>query len=96
MVWRVKQLLEDSNIPCFIKNEFAIGAMGELSPLDNLPEVWLTDNEWQAKATALVADFSAEPVSQENWKCQQCDEDNEGSFLICWSCETPKPDVSQV
>ena len=96
MVWRVKQLLEDNHIPCFIKNEFAIGAMGELSPLDIMPEVWLSDNEWEGKAKSLIADFSAEPISQKKWICNQCNEENEASFAICWKCETAKSDVSHM
>ena len=63
MVWRVKQLLEDNHIPCFIKNEFASGAIGELSPLDSLPEVWLTDDGYETKAKALLAEFSQNPIN---------------------------------
>lgn len=96
MVWRVKQLMEDNHIPCFIKNEFAIGAIGELSPMDIMPEVWLTDDAWEIKAKSLLADFSAQPVSQEKWKCPQCGEVNEANFAICWKCETSKPDYSQM
>lgn len=90
MVYQVKQLLDDNEIPNFVKNEFAQGAIGELSPLDSQPEVWLTDAEWQSKAQALIDDFSVESTSIENWKCANCNEQNEGNFAICWQCEKPK------
>ena len=42
-VYQVKQLLDDAQIPCVIKNDFAQGAIGELSPIDSGVEVWLVD-----------------------------------------------------
>lgn len=88
MVWQVKQLLEDNNIPCFIKNEYASGAMGELAPLDVAPEVWLHDDEWQSKAEKLIAEVQHDTVKKPEWYCQQCKEINDGSFELCWQCGT--------
>lgn len=42
-VYQIKQLLDDAQIPCVVKNDFAQGAIGELSPIDSAPEVWLVD-----------------------------------------------------
>ena len=53
MVFQIKQLLDEQGIPCFVKNEFAIGAMGELSPIDVLPEIWINDAQWLPKALKL-------------------------------------------
>lgn len=89
-IWQVKQLLEDNQIPCFIKNEFAIGAMGELSPLDSLPEVWLTDAEWQGKAKRLINSLESDAHKTQPWRCKTCDEVNEGNFEICWNCSAPE------
>lgn len=85
-VWQVKQLLEDNQIPCFIKNEYAIGAMGELSPLDVLPEVWLTDEEWSQKAKALISKLLESNAGEKEWHCDHCNEDNDASFEVCWQC----------
>ena len=86
MIWQMQQLLEQRGIPCFIKNEFAIGAMGELSPLDVLPEVWLSDNEWERQALRIIAEFEALPATNQAWCCEQCQEVNEASFELCWQC----------
>ncbi|GAB2696661.1 DUF2007 domain-containing protein [Aliiglaciecola sp. 3_MG-2023] len=85
-IYQIKQLLDDNQIPNFIKNEFAIGAIGELSPLDAMPEVWLTDETWYDKATQLIAQFNLVPENTARWVCNQCQEENEGSFALCWNC----------
>ena len=72
---------------CSIKNEFAIGAMGELSPMDVLPEVWILDNEWLTKAQQIIAEFN-QPVHTSSWNCSKCQEHNEASFELCWQCGT--------
>ena len=94
MVFQVNQMLLEHQIPCFIKNEFAIGAMGELSPLDVQPEVWLADNDWHKKALSLITEFLAQPMEQTPWKCEHCQEVNEASFELCWQCgHEPVPET---
>lgn len=85
-IYQIKQLLDDNQVPNFIKNEFAIGAIGELSPLEVMPEVWLTDESWQGKATQLIEQFNQQPSNMSNWVCDQCHEENEGNFSLCWNC----------
>lgn len=88
-VQQIKDLLESKQIDCFIKNEFAIGAVGELSPFDAWPEVWLVDAEWEAKANAFITVFLEELKAQQvkgDWECERCHETNESTFEICWSC----------
>ena len=86
MVFQIKQLLDEKGIPCFVKNEFAIGAMGELSPMDVLPEVWISDPEWMPKAQQRIADFQVQPVDQSPWICTKCNEPNAANFELCWQC----------
>lgn len=92
MVWQIKHLLEQHGIPCFVKNEFAIGATGELSPFDVLPEVWLMDDDWLPKAQQTIKDFEFQPISTATWLCVQCQEVNEANFELCWQCGTSAPD----
>ncbi len=92
-VYQIKQLLDDAQIPCVVKNDFAQGAIGELSPIDSAPEVWLVDESWRPKAQQRVDDFLAEQVAladDEDWQCAHCHEDNEANFGICWSCQTTR------
>ena len=86
MVWQIKSLLEARGIPCFIKNEFAIGAVGELSPFDVQPEVWISDNEWWPKTEQAIHEFEFQPPHQQAWFCTQCQEANEANFEVCWQC----------
>ena len=86
MVFQIKQLLDAQGIPCFVKNEFSIGAMGELSPMDVLPEVWISDPQWLPKAQQFIADFDGQPIDASPWICSQCQEPNGANFELCWQC----------
>lgn len=86
MVFQIKQLLEDKGIPCFVKNEFAIGAMGELAPMDVLPEVWINDPEWLPKAQQFIQGFEGDANAGTSWVCGQCQEHNDANFELCWQC----------
>ncbi|MEO9947182.1 DUF2007 domain-containing protein [Paraglaciecola sp.] len=88
MVFQVKQLLDDKGIDCFIKNEFAIGAVGELSAVDAAPEVWIVDEEWLPKVEQFIRRFEDQPESSESWLCKTCNELNEPNFEVCWKCGT--------
>lgn len=85
-VFQIKQLLDDKGIPCFVKNEFAIGAMGELSPMDVLPEVWISDLQWLPKAQEVIDLFEKQPKNSSLWICNQCQEQNDANFELCWQC----------
>lgn len=86
MVFQIKQLLDEKGIPCFVKNEFAIGAMGELSPMDVLPEVWVSDEEWLPKAQQFIDDFQYQATDSSPWVCNKCHEQNGANFELCWQC----------
>ena len=86
MVFQIKQLLDEKGIPCFVKNEFAIGAMGELSPMDVLPEVWIGDPQWLPKAQQFIDEFESQPIDQSPWVCTKCSETNTANFELCWQC----------
>jgi hypothetical protein len=86
MVFQIKQLLDEKGIPCFLKNEFAIGAMGELSPMDVMPEVWISDLQWLPKAQQFIAEFEHQPTDASPWICSNCKEKNGASFELCWQC----------
>nr|WP_100643382.1 DUF2007 domain-containing protein [Alteromonas facilis] len=90
LVFRVKTLLEEHGIPCFIKNEFVSGAIGEVSPFDSQPEVWLSDPLWEKRAKALIEGFKqdvSDDSQVEDWSCSHCGEVNAASFDVCWQCQ---------
>ncbi len=94
LVTQVKDALEAHGIPCFIKNEFSSGAIGELSPFDAWPEVWLSDPEWQPRAEKIIADVSPAKTQTGSWHCDKCNETNEGSFEFCWQCGNESPNAT--
>jgi len=95
-VRQIKAMLDDADIPCFIKNEYIQGASGEIPPHETLPEVWLMDAQWRKKAQALVDELENDlaNASDVDWKCGSCMEINEGHFMVCWQCQSPRaPDA---
>ncbi|GGD49453.1 hypothetical protein GCM10011357_01780 [Lacimicrobium alkaliphilum] len=91
MVQQIKDLLESKGIHCFIKNEFAIGGAGDLSPFDCWPEVWVTDNDWKSKAQSLIKDIETQWQQGTEWCCDNCGETNGGGFELCWQCGAQAP-----
>ncbi|ABM03705.1 conserved hypothetical protein [Psychromonas ingrahamii 37] len=82
----VKNLIEAQEINTFLKNEFAQGAMGEISPLDSWPEVWVYNNSDFDRALEIAT--SSQSSSEKNdWICKNCSEKNDPSFEICWNCQ---------
>ncbi len=86
LVNNVKNLIEAQGMSTFIKNEFAQGAVGEISAFDAWPEVWIHDDQYFDRAMAIVK--SAQHSSKaEDWICKNCSETNDPSFEICWNCQ---------
>ncbi|WP_076419080.1 DUF2007 domain-containing protein [Colwellia sp. UCD-KL20] len=86
LVNNVKNLIEAQNIKTFIKNEFAQGAVGEVSAFDSWPEVWVYDDADFDRADE-IAKASQKTIKADDWICKNCSEDNDPSFEVCWSCQ---------
>lgn len=82
-----KNIVECSGIATFLKNEFAQGAVGEISAFDSWPEVWVVDDNDFEQAKAIIAS-SENVASMDNWICNHCYEENDASFELCWQCQT--------
>jgi len=87
LVNNVKNLIEAERINTFIKNEFSLGAAGEISVFDAWPEVWVSDDTDFERARTIV-DLSQNSDKGEDWICNKCLEKNTFSFEICWQCGT--------
>lgn len=90
---QIKAMLEEANIPCFMKNEYIQGASGEIPHHETLPEIWLVDDQWRPKAQQLVDQLEHDLANSSNveWNCTSCKEVNEGNFMICWQCQKERP-----
>ena len=87
LVHNAKNLIEAQGIHVVLKNEFAQGAMGEISPFDCWPELWVNEADF-AEAELVITEASLTANSQEaDWVCASCGEENSATFEICWSCQ---------
>ncbi|MFK8028761.1 MAG: DUF2007 domain-containing protein [Gammaproteobacteria bacterium] len=87
VVLNVQNLLEGQGIKTFLRNEYAVGAMGEMSPFDAWLEVWVVDD----RDTKRAKEFADSAISQQNaaqWMCNRCSESNDPSFEFCWNCQS--------
>jgi hypothetical protein len=91
LVWSARVIVEDAGIPCTIRNEFAGGASGLLSPLDAWPELWVIDDRHAQRAQAALSAMSSQGSSGPDWACAVCGEINGDSFGICWKCAAAAP-----
>lgn len=81
----VHDALEYAGVQTELRNEFAGGAAGELAPQDTWPELWLVDNEREARARQVIKELESE-ADAPDWVCRECGSDNPAGFEICWSC----------
>ena len=86
LVNNVKNIIESNDISTFIKNEFAQGAIGEVSAIDSWPELWVHDDTDFEQAVEIL-ESSQKNIKGEDWACKNCSETNDPSFEICWNCQ---------
>lgn len=86
-IHQLKDLLEEKGITCLIKNEYLTGGVGELPPTEVWPELWVANKEDREPAKKLINEFLQSIKSNpHSWKCENCGEEIEGHFNICWRC----------
>lgn len=88
-----QSLLEDAQIPTYIRNEHASGweagffAEGVFNP--RLCVVNDADYEIACKMLALH-EFPEEEFGGSAWKCAACGEEVGAELDVCWNCENPR------
>ncbi|MHA7878879.1 MAG: putative signal transducing protein [Saccharospirillum sp.] len=87
---QVKSLLEARGIRCQMRNEFAVGGLGEIAPIDAWPELWLEQDDDYQTAQAII-DRDARAADGDDWFCGHCGERNAASFEVCWACHRERP-----
>jgi hypothetical protein len=85
-IGHLRNLLEQSGIPCAVKNDQLCGALGEIPFLECMPELWVLRDGDTPEALQVIEQFGAAAASAVPWKCHTCGETNEGQFAACWQC----------
>ncbi len=57
ILFNVKNLLEAEGIDCVVRNEYSSSAVGDLSPFETWPELWLIHDEDAPRARVLIAEL---------------------------------------
>jgi hypothetical protein len=80
----IRNMLEQSGIPASLID--ARGYAGQ-----PYSEVWVNRDEDSDRAVEAIRRLHARTDDQESWKCEKCNEDNPGSFELCWKCGSSAP-----
>ncbi|NQZ22946.1 MAG: DUF2007 domain-containing protein [Colwellia sp.] len=87
LVSNMKNIIEAQEIDVFIKNEYAQGAVGEISAFDTWPEIWVVnDNDFDH--VMEIVNSSQKNDNTLDWICKSCAEENDASFEVCWKCQS--------
>lgn len=86
LVNNAKNIIENAGIAVMLKNEYAIGAAGELSALDAWLELWVLEEQDFAAAERILQQHFNQPAKSD-WRCNHCAELNDGAFDFCWHCQ---------
>jgi hypothetical protein len=87
LVSNMRNIIEAQKIEVFIKNEYAQGAVGEVSAFDAWPEIWVVNDNDFDRAMEIV-NSSQRIENTVDWICKNCAEENDSSFEVCWKCQS--------
>jgi len=92
----LKEILEQAEIPCTVKNQQGSSLAGEVPFAEVFPELWVLNGENYPKAKELLENWQrAEPEEKTPWKCSVCGERQAGEFSACWKCGNEEHQSSQ-
>lgn len=84
----VKNVLSIHGIESFVKNEHTIPA-GARHGINNIfHELWILNDQDSEKALTVIDTEIENPEPRDAWVCDSCNEENEGSFEVCWKCQS--------
>jgi len=83
-----KNILISEGIPAFLRNEHLGSIIGEMPFQEVWPEVWVENDLDLDRAKQLInAATIIDESPKASWQCNNCGEENEGQFAVCWACE---------
>jgi len=82
-----KELLDQADIPCMIKNHRSAMLGGEVPFVEVFPELWVLQDADLERGQTLLQDWEdAQPLETTPWTCTRCGEVLQKEFTSCWKC----------
>ncbi len=86
LVHNIQNIIGNHGIETTLKNEYAIGAVGDLAPHESWLELWVVNERDYNHAMQLISDTIKES-KEPDWICNACNETNTAAFEFCWNCQ---------
>ena len=83
----VKNVLTLNDIESFVKGEHGSTMSTRFGISNIFHELWLRHDADYDKASTIIDKEIENPEPREPWVCAECNEENEGSFEVCWNCQ---------
>jgi hypothetical protein len=83
-VAHARNVLLTAGIASELRNQYSVGALGELPMLETWPQVYVDDVDEHRALRALT--LAATPRGGPVWTCESCGERSEPQFTACWRC----------
>jgi hypothetical protein len=89
----VANLLQQAGIDARVFNENAQSVMGEIPITSAMPQVWVMDEAFAARAMQLIESYRKRVPSAATLTCSGCGELSPGEFELCWNCGRALPPI---
>mgnify|MGYP000191595336 CR=1 FL=1 len=82
-----KEILEQEDILCIVKNQQGSSLAGEVPFAEVFPELWIINHDDFSRAQEILEKWeeTSSPVAS-SWMCLSCGEQHDGEFTTCWKC----------
>ncbi len=91
-VGHLQSILEAEGVKTLLRNELLGGGRGELPFVDTWPEIWVMNDEDEARARLLITEATKPlPAGSANWTCTNCNETVDAPLTECWNCGATQP-----
>ena len=82
----MQSLLESHDIKTFLKNQYGSSVMGEVPFVEVVPQLYILEEKDLARAKQLLQLDLPVDEPDEDWVCEECGVEVEGTFALCWKC----------
>ena len=86
LVGSLQNYLKQYDIPTQIRNHYASSVMGEIGFANAWPELWVLQEHFNEAQKLLEKFDKSAPIQGPQWICDNCNEENPGTFELCWQC----------